>query len=552
MKQSEAMTLLLQNRRLFMETLLEVENKERMSVPFQFNAITADMEATSTLRDIYVKPSQVWATTYHMADFLIDNITKSGTVSTIISYDEFIAGRILLKAKRFHASLNKKMPSIPQLDHKSSYELTFVNKDTNFFSSFYIYSSRSYTIGRGETIHNLLEDEIAFWAPGAYEDVAASAEQRVPLLPGTKVRKLSTANGEDNPFCEEYRSARSGKALGRSVYKPHFYPWYIHYEYSMKPDSPFCLPGDEVHPLSDIQADEAALLIKLQQLGFDEFESHCKLRWRRYKKIETAGLRTAGKSILVFEQEYPEDDESCFQVAGDQAYNPDIVREKLLNCYPAPIQRNIVNSKTGIGVTANIWEDKQEGLAYILSIDPGKGKVSESVAQVWRFTDGYTDNEGRDIPAEFIHCATLAGYYDEWEMAEYCKELGRYYNEAVICPEDNLDIVSHLKDYPELYYREDPRSGTVGRVVGWQTNVSTKPYMITEMNRHLDLLSSHDQRFWAQLRNIRRDRGVRSGITVVGPDDHHDAGAIAIVCRGAAQVHRGYVGSAGWSDDWGR
>ena len=47
---------------------------------------------------------------------------------------------------------------------------------------------------------------------------------------------------------------------------------------------------------------------------------------------------------------------------------------------------------------------------------------------------------------------------------------------------------------------------------------------------------------------------VKSGIVVVGADDHHDAGAIAIVCRDAQAITRGFVGSSdegGWTDAWG-
>ncbi|KKK85950.1 hypothetical protein LCGC14_2768100, partial [marine sediment metagenome] len=68
-------------------------------------------------------------------------------------------------------------------------------------------------------------------------------------------------------------------------------------------------------------------------------------------------------------------------------------------------------------------------------------------------------------------------------------------------------------------------------------------------------IDCQDIRFWSQCKNIRRNSTVKSGILVVGADDHHDAGAIAIVCRDAMPIARGYVGSAvegGWGDDWGR
>jgi len=561
--QDKAFETLLSNRRLMMETLLQIENKERQLVPFILNPIQADMYENSGYRDVYVKPASIGATSYHLADFYCDNITLSGTVSVIVSYDEANAKRLIIKAKRFHQFLSKRLPSIPKMEHKGAEELTWEDKDTRFYSVMYIFSSRSYSIGRGEPIHNLLLDEYGFWVVGTHELVFASAVQRVPLKLGTKIRVLSTPNGEDNPFCEMYRAAKEGTSVGKSVYKPHFYPWFTHPEYIMYPSDPFCLEGDDVEPLQNLQSEEVVLLGKLvNHYGLSEIDAMAKLRWRRYKKHEVASLRRSGDTILLFEQEFPEDDETCFLVAGDQAYSSDTIADKIRHCIPAPIQKNIVATdpmtKTTISATLDIWHDRIEGLSYVAPIDPGKGKTSESVGHVWHFEDGYTDKEGKEIPPIMQHCATLAGFHDEWEMAILMKEVAHYYNGAVIAPEDNLDIVSHLRDYPDLYWREDVRTGRLIKSIGWQTNLSTKPYMITELSRHLEHIDCQDVRFWSQCKNIRRNPMSKSGILVVGADDHHDAGAIGIVCRDAQPVQRGYVGSTsdegsgGWTEGWGK
>ena len=328
----------------------------------------------------------------------------------------------------------------------------------------------------------------------------------------------------------------------------------------MYADDTFCLPGDDRDPLPNIQSDEAILLrLLVESFGHSELEAMSRLRWRRYKKAELASLRRAGDTIFIFEQEFPEDDETCFLVAGDQAYNTDIITDKIHNCIPAPITKNIVAvdkvTHATLSATLDIWHDVEKDRGYVISIDPGKGKTSESVGHVWYFLEGYRDKDGNEIPPVMQHCATLAGFYDEWEMAELMKEVGHYYNTGVICPEDNLDIVSHLRDYSDLYWREDVRTGKSIRAIGWQSNLSTKPYMITEVSRHLEDIDCQDVRFWSQCRNIRRNRMFKSGILVVGADDHHDAGAIAIVCRDAMPIARGYVGNTtegGWDEKWER
>ena len=560
LSQDEALRTLFSDRRLTLSTLLDIDDKNRQRVPLVPNPIQDDIIVNSGLRDIYVKPASVGFTSIIVGDFFLDNITINGTISVIISYDEFSAQRQILKAKRFHQSLERKIPTIPKLDHKSATELSWEDKATNFYSTMYIFSSISYVLGRGEVIHNLLLDEYAFWLVGTHEAIMASALQRVPLSPRTKVRIGSTANGEDNPFCDMYRAAKEGTMIGDSVYKHHFYPWFFHPEYKMYANDMFCLPGDDRDPLLNIQSDEASLIrLLIESYGFGEFETMAKLRWRRYKKAEISSLRRAGDTIFIFEQEFPENDETCFLVAGDQAYNTDIITTKIHECRPAPIQKGIVAvdkvTKATITATLDIWHDVEEGKGYVISIDPGKGKISESVGHVWNFIEGYRDKDGNEIPPVMQHCATLAGLYDEWEMAELMKEVGHYYNTGVICPEDNLDIVSHLRDYSDLYWREDVRTGKSMRTVGWQTNQSTKPYMITEVSRHLDDIDCQDIRFWSQCKNIRRNSMVKSGILVVGADDHHDAGAIAIVCRDAMPIARGLVGDStegGWGDSWGR
>ena len=534
--------------------MLEVEDKSRKLVPFKLTPIQKDMITSATGRDIYVKPAQIGATTLWAGDFLLDNITVNGTTSVIVSYDEFSAGRLLLKAKKFYQCLKRRIPTIPSLDHKSVTELSFEDKKTNFYSSYYVFSAKSYVLGRGEPIHNLLLDEFAFYPEETPELIFASAVKRVPLLKNTKIVIQSTANGEDNDFHELYASAKERQSVQKVIFSPHFYEWYRHPEFEMKVDSDFVLPGDDIYPLANITADEDILLKRMEQLGIDHRTAHDKIRWRRYSIEEMKSLNRKGDNLKSFQQECPEDDITCFISTGNCAYDTNIVQSKIHDCFPSPHHKNLVNLK-GISADVNIWHLPEPGQGYVIGCDPGKAKTSESVAHVWTFIDGYTTADGKEISPVFKHCATLAGWYDEAEFGEYCKMLGYYYNEAVLAPEDNLDLVSHVRDYSQLYYREDLRDGRLLRSIGWQTNVSTKPYMISELNRNLEYLDCRDQRFWEQLKNVHRDATVKGGISVVGSEDHHMAGAISVACRSAMPVHRGYVGqtgdSGGWDDKWG-
>ncbi|KKL95695.1 hypothetical protein LCGC14_1851970, partial [marine sediment metagenome] len=254
-----------ENRRKLIETLVPIENKDRQIVPFILNPIQVHMQEDSTWRDVFVKPAQVGGTSLIMCDFLLDCLTIAGTTAVIISYDEFITGRLLRKAQSFYENLKLLVPSLPIEGHSSTKEKTYIFEDSmgvnRGTSSFYIASAKSFAMPRGEPIHDLLLDELGFWPPDSAEQAFAAALNRVPLKPGTKVRVLSTPNGEDNDFYELYMAAKEGKATGRSVFKHHFYPWFLLPEYSMPVDSEFTLPGDNVPTLLDLTPDEIKLMM---------------------------------------------------------------------------------------------------------------------------------------------------------------------------------------------------------------------------------------------------------------------------------------------------
>ena len=102
----EAMRTLFSDRVLALSSLLDIDNKNRQRVPLIPNPIQEDIIRNSSLRDVFVKPAQVGFTSIIVGDFYLDNITIDGTISVIISYDEFSAQRQILKAKRFHQSLH--------------------------------------------------------------------------------------------------------------------------------------------------------------------------------------------------------------------------------------------------------------------------------------------------------------------------------------------------------------------------------------------------------------------------------------------------------------
>jgi hypothetical protein len=268
-----------------------------------------------------------------MVLFLIDSITRPGTTSVVVAHEEFITQRLLAKARFFESLIPKEIK--PTLHHSSSYELSW--PDIN--SVFYIGSARSYIFGRGERIDNFLASEIAFWP--SPEKIMIPALQSTP--PNARVVLESTPFGEGTYFHEQVKLAEEQK----SVFKLHFFPWWLNADYQLDEDSTEALPKDRCSPLKDIKPDEQ-VLIDTHNLTENQ------LRWRRMKLAEIGA---------DFYQEYPEDTETCFISGGNLVFNKDILDSLAHQCYKA--HEHFENTK--------VWYPPQPGGWYIVGVDPTVG-----------------------------------------------------------------------------------------------------------------------------------------------------------------------------------
>jgi hypothetical protein len=524
------------NRKRYIETFIKIEDKNRVIVPFHLNYIQQLYESRATRRDIILKPRQVGFSSYVLADILADTITKPGTVSVIVCYEDFITQRLLQKVDQFYDSIPEAIK--PPMGHRSTAEKSF----PDIKSVLYIGTARSFVFGRGDAIHNLLCDEYGFW-PNP-ERLMVPLQQAVPK--NGRIKILSTPNGPGNSFASIYESAKKGLESGGSIYTPHFFPWYIHHEYQLSPDDEAALPKDRCTPLKNLTTDELILLDK----GLTENQ----IRWRRAKIVELEQLRREQGTGSMFVQEYPEDDVTCFIVGGNLYYDVDVVDQLYQGCKPPLFQKRIEykldeNDRVTHELMLDVWVPPEEGKTYLLACDPGQGALTYSGASVWQF---HRDSQEEEVG---IHCATLHGKIRPEHMAPAIAEIGKWYNHAVLAVESNghgLAVTTNtaVRKYPNLYWRTDILSGKVKQEVGWRTDAKTKPWMLVELRKMMPHLTLMDARIVSEFRNIRADEV--GNVVVTGTDDLHDTAAIAMATRQSQPVARGYVGTAGWDDDWGK
>ncbi len=525
---------LIANKRKFIETLLVVENKQRQRIPFIYNDIQADVDATQTGMDIWIKPSSVGFSTERIANRLVDTLTNPGTNTVLVAFEDFITERLLTKVKFFYNHLESLgIPNFPQIHHDSTYEKTFefhVDGVLQTTSSIYIASARSKTAGRAEVIHHLLLDEHAFYIEQASENIIAPALARVP--PEGTVDSFSTPNGEENEFHEWYVNAKSGK----SIFTAHFYPWFMHKEYVIH------LGDKRMQSIPETDKREFPLTADEEKLMFAHGLSFAQIRWRRWMTLVMETLRRKGETRTLFPQEFPEDDVSCFLATGDMWYPTDWIEAIAKTCYDATYKMDGLN----------VWyrpEAREEGKPlkqYLVIIDPGQGKITQSVISVMTFEKDALDNT---IP---IWCARDAGWYEPELTWDKAVKISDYYHRAEIVWEANahgLAISVLAKNRRPIYFRRDIVDDKPTMTPGWLTTPSTKPYMIQQVNKYLPSLVCHDIELVRQLRNLKE---VKGKLEIVGLDDIHDTLAIGLAVHNPSPVKRGYQGRTGWADDWGK
>jgi hypothetical protein len=404
----------------------------------------------------------------------------------------------------------------------STYEKTFrfyLNGRLVSTSSIYIASARSYVAGRAEVIHHLLFDEFAFYPGKAMDDIISPALDRVP--PEGTVDIYSTPNGQENDFYGMYQMAKEGK----SVFTPHCYTWFQHKEYAIPLGDPRLTYIPETNkPEFRLSLDEEKL-VRNHNLTFDQ------IRWRRWKIKQKESLRRSGEMVLKFQQEFPEDDVSCFLAVGNTYYEDTYIERLAKGCYPAP-------TITPDGL--HIWYPPERGRTYIVAIDPGQERITLSAIGVLTFD---VDSEGNYKPR---WCARDAGLYSP--EVTYNKAIGasNYYNRAMITWEDNahgLALTVLLKNRRPIYFRKDLVQNVPTTTPGWRTTPSNKPFMLQKVSGSLADLTCHDIELVGQFKNVRR---LKDGVEIVGADDIHDSYAIGLMCLDPRPQKYGYMGRSGW------
>jgi hypothetical protein len=476
------------------EALLKIDNKDRRVVPFRHNSVQKEFELNKTRRNIILKARQLGMSSNILADMFIEAITIPNTTCVVVSHETLAAKRLL---DRIHFYYNNLDNPKPQMGAGSRTEISF----PELHSAIYIGTAGSMTFGRGDRIDHALLSELAFYDDG--ERIINAVEEAVPLN-GTIDIECSP-NGEDNIFYLMWVRAREGK----NSYHPFFFPWWYGHDYVLPQGHELALPEDRG---SLIYTGEEADLRKKFNLSEEQ------MRWRRYKIANKGGL---------FYQEYPEDEVSCFITIGDPVFDPYVLNQLAQGCFDG--------ERHPSGWT--YWVQPEEGVRYIIGVDSSAGVPDGS------YSAAVVLSENWEV------CATFQARIEPPMLASIIQDMGKWYNNAEIAVERNFTgytVLSHLTNYPNIYYQRDFTSGKQTSTPGWWTNAQTKEFMMSTLKDKLQALSLWDVNLVRQARGYRYIKLKPEAQTY---DDLIIALMIACSVKEFIGEGRGYVGAAlNW--DW--
>ena len=286
------------NKRWRMEYFYKIKDKLRQTVNLIFNPIQDLYWKTRTKRDFILKARKIGFSTQCLIDDLDDTIANENFTSFIMAHRKEDVQKLF---QIIHFAYDR-MPNEwkPVADYYNKNELFF--KDRN--SRIYVGME-----ARSDVVNKLHVSEIAF-----IEDVEKKLAASFEAVPedGSIVLE-TTPNGIGGYAYELYQEAAGYKDPeegDRSEFRACFYPWFKHPEYSVP------LTQEE-----NKQVYEGKYLNQEEEVfKNDNNLTYSQMKWRKLKKARLHD---------DFDEQYPEDDISCFIGSGANYFDQKALKRQL-------------------------------------------------------------------------------------------------------------------------------------------------------------------------------------------------------------------------------
>lgn len=412
------------------KSIYSIVNKQGEQVPFRPNAVQEKIRLDPSLRKMILKARQFGVSTGEIIRQFDWVCFTPNATACVLAHEQDAIKKLFRIVQRAYKFWPRELAAFkPVLDRGggSKYEMYFPATNSRIYCDLE---------SRGDTIGWLHVSEAAFAKDSAK---LKSTLQAVPL--NGRVTLETTANGLANHYYDMWTDPDQ-------PYTKLFYPWYIFPEYQIPVAGRIILSDDEIE------------FVKKAKKLFGVQITDAQINFRRFKKAE---LKVSSHDItrVTFEQEYPEDDVTCFLASGMAVM--DLFKiNALLNASGEPLVH-----RDGI----KIFRQPVKHRNYVIGADPAEGiKKDFSVAVVL------------DLDTKEVVC-TARGQWKPSVFADKLTEIGQKYSSPggkwpLLAVERNnhghavLLKLNEINQYPNIYL--DP----IDENLGWRTTSISRPVMM--------------------------------------------------------------------------
>lgn len=195
-----------------------------------------------------------------------------------------------------------------------------------------------------------------------------------------------------------------------------------------------------------------------------------------------------------------------------------------------------------------VWSHPEDGLDYVLGVDPAENKRRDLSHQQRRSSIAYRDDRPDYCSITVLelvsgsHVASWHGYFPADEFATIVAAVGWYYNDALVVPETNgpgIAVISRLSEtlaYPNIYRQQyynvldrDPLAPTLG----FRTDAHSRKILMARVSEWLNTgqILTHDADLVRELRTIEFDNNGTERARGNNKDDRVFSLALALEGR---------------------
>ncbi len=347
-----------------------------------------------------------------------DTIFHKNRTNVILAHENDALEKLFRIVTFANENMHPDLRPTPDKGGGSKYELFFPEINSRIYCDLE---------SRGDTISKLHVSEAAFFKDPKR---LMSTLQAVPLNGSVTIE--TTPNGLGNFFYDMWTDS--------GIYERFFFPWYFHQEYRIND-----------HDINDLTQEEKDLCKKAKAL-FGITITKDQIAFRRWKQKEIKGM---------FQQEYPEDDASCFLTSGKSVMDLALISNMIASSAP-PIETNEVGG-------LNIYRRHNKNRTYVIGADPAEGvggDFSVGVCIEVETKEVAAVIRGQWKPYDFAdELVRLAGRYTSGWGAPLLAVERNNHGHAVLLKLDSINC------YPNLYVHTDEK-------LGWRTDGFSRPLMI--------------------------------------------------------------------------